>query len=590
MSITPKGISIQSIYKDYRENKLVVNRKYQRKLVWTLEEKERLIDTILRGYPIPLFLLAERKDESTNIYYEIIDGLQRLNAIFTFIENFYPYNNKYFDVEQLARVKQLAEEGIIDVNEEKNKKLDDQECADFLDYQLAITVFPVLSENEITDVFNRINSSGKQLSNQERRQAGVVSEFGEIVRKLASEIRGDVSSEIVELQNMPAISIDSSKYKLGYGLSAEDTLWCNQGILWSRNLRDSEDEEIIADILSSILLDEPFNRSRERLDELYSNTELSKTINMRLNSYGTEKILNEVKEIFSIFNNMFFNEAEKYFFRNIIMGKNRNPAKAGFYTVFMALYELIVSEGKSPVDNKGIIESLKSLQTKLTTTGHYITSDDRRKNIDLTKGLISNYFAKKEPPILGHGPSLTLDLTNSLRRSKVETAKYEFKQGILKLNDEKSLNSHIYQKIVNTICAIANLGKYSEGYIFLGIADKQSDNERIKLLYKTPTYEINEKFVVGIDHECRQLDINVEKYLSRLFGKISSSQLSEPTKTQVLSQIDTIEFKGLSIIRIKIPSQLQPTYVGNKIFIREDSSTKELTNPRKIAAIVSLFS
>jgi uncharacterized protein with ParB-like and HNH nuclease domain len=33
--------SIQSIYNLYREEKLFVNRKYQRKLVWTLEEKAK---------------------------------------------------------------------------------------------------------------------------------------------------------------------------------------------------------------------------------------------------------------------------------------------------------------------------------------------------------------------------------------------------------------------------------------------------------------------------------------------------------------------------------------------------------------------
>lgn len=113
MSITPKGLSIQSLYKDYRDNKLMVNRKYQRKLVWTLEEKEKLINTILQGYPIPLFLFAERKNPHGNIYYEIIDGLQRLNAIFEFIENNFSYKNKYFDIEQLARTKQLAKEGMI---------------------------------------------------------------------------------------------------------------------------------------------------------------------------------------------------------------------------------------------------------------------------------------------------------------------------------------------------------------------------------------------------------------------------------------------------------------------------------------------
>lgn len=43
MSITPRGMSIQEAYRLYREGSLLVNRRYQRKLVWTVAEKERLI-------------------------------------------------------------------------------------------------------------------------------------------------------------------------------------------------------------------------------------------------------------------------------------------------------------------------------------------------------------------------------------------------------------------------------------------------------------------------------------------------------------------------------------------------------------------
>ena len=40
--------SIQTAYGWFSDNKLIVNRRYQRKLVWTLEEKQRLIESILK--------------------------------------------------------------------------------------------------------------------------------------------------------------------------------------------------------------------------------------------------------------------------------------------------------------------------------------------------------------------------------------------------------------------------------------------------------------------------------------------------------------------------------------------------------------
>ncbi len=83
-------MSVQEGYRLYREQAVFVNRRYQRKLVWTESEKARLIESILSGFPIPLILLAERPRTEGAGKYEIIDGVQRLNAIFSFIENAFP--------------------------------------------------------------------------------------------------------------------------------------------------------------------------------------------------------------------------------------------------------------------------------------------------------------------------------------------------------------------------------------------------------------------------------------------------------------------------------------------------------------------
>ena len=89
--------SIQSLYGWYVDHQLIVNRQYQRKLVWTQEEKQSLIDSILKKYPVPAILLATREDGK----YEIIDGLQRLHAIVSFVENAFPsLDNRYFPVHE----------------------------------------------------------------------------------------------------------------------------------------------------------------------------------------------------------------------------------------------------------------------------------------------------------------------------------------------------------------------------------------------------------------------------------------------------------------------------------------------------------
>ena len=82
---------------DLKKNKmLTVNPEYQRGAVWNETMKKKLIDSILRGYPIPLIYLhhiernvAGMKREDL----EVIDGQQRINALYEFKEGVF----KLFD-------------------------------------------------------------------------------------------------------------------------------------------------------------------------------------------------------------------------------------------------------------------------------------------------------------------------------------------------------------------------------------------------------------------------------------------------------------------------------------------------------------
>jgi uncharacterized protein with ParB-like and HNH nuclease domain len=71
MSIVPHEMTVTEAYRLYRSGNLLVNRNYQRKLIWSVDEKEKLIGSILKGYPIPLILLAERPQVHGSGKYEI---------------------------------------------------------------------------------------------------------------------------------------------------------------------------------------------------------------------------------------------------------------------------------------------------------------------------------------------------------------------------------------------------------------------------------------------------------------------------------------------------------------------------------------
>jgi Protein of unknown function DUF262 len=241
--------SIQTLYAWYSEAKLWVNRRYQRKLVWTQIEKQKFIESVLKRYPVPAVLLAERETGE----YELIDGLQRLHTLVSFIEQAFPtLDNRYFDVEQFTTARTRAQEGIFE-RQSGVDVLTPKEVGTILDYSFPISVMRGSSDPEIDDVFSRINTYGHRLSDQERRQAGVQTMFSTLVRELACELRGDASSDVLSLAQMPAISIDLPMTKHGYSVVANEVFWCQQGVLRSTDLRDSMDEQCIADIAASIV-------------------------------------------------------------------------------------------------------------------------------------------------------------------------------------------------------------------------------------------------------------------------------------------------------------------------------------------------
>lgn len=587
MSITPRGMSVQEGYRLYRDNKLIVNRKYQRKLVWTLAEKQHLIDSIIKDYPIPLILLAEINEDGTT-FYEIIDGMQRLNAIFNFIENEYSIDDQYFDVDQFSRAKLAHSQGLFEV-EEGSKKLSSSLCADILDYQLAVTIFPVVNGNTVTDIFGRINSGGRQLSAQDKRQAGMIDDFSMLVRKLSSEIRGDDSNDQLPLSKMPEISIDSTRSNLGYALKADEIFWCKQGILWAKQLRDSEDEEMVVDICASLLLQEPIARSKELFDKIYDESDdIYLTIRRNLNGYGIEKLATEVKVTLSVLKEVIDQYDSSPNALRSIVNPSRNPIKTSFYAIFMAFYRLIIEEEKTPDNYQGIMNALKDLQKQMISSANYATTEDRVKNIDKTVGLIQRFFVRREPPLLNHGAGLALDVENSLRRSKLETSRYECKQGILNVDHAKKINNKVFDKLINTICAMANIGPDTNGYFFIGVADNLEDAERISDVYKINYEQIGNRYIVGVDREADVLGLNLEHYIDKIVNHIRNSQLADSLKTQILTKIDVVEIKGKTIIRINVPAQKEISFVGENAYIRDNTDTRIATQ-KELIALSKLF-
>ena len=88
MKATPDNeLHVSDVLHLKEKQMLFVNQEYQRGAVWTPTQKKKLVDSVLRGYPIPLMYFHHIKQTAGSLVserFEIIDGQQRINALSDF--------------------------------------------------------------------------------------------------------------------------------------------------------------------------------------------------------------------------------------------------------------------------------------------------------------------------------------------------------------------------------------------------------------------------------------------------------------------------------------------------------------------------
>lgn len=136
---------------------------FQRDSVWTKTDRRRLIESVVAGKPLPNVFLYKRHDERGELKYDVIDGKQRLEAIFAFTRA-RRFGRAGFDV------KLDVGEGARTYDWTTLSKRHPKVRGAFQSYQIP-TVELEGELNEIIDVFVSINSTGKKLTTSEKRHA-----------------------------------------------------------------------------------------------------------------------------------------------------------------------------------------------------------------------------------------------------------------------------------------------------------------------------------------------------------------------------------------------------------------------------------
>lgn len=148
--------SINDFINWQEHEELVLVPYFQRRDVWAGKAKSSLIDTILRDLPIPIVIVRQSIDPKTGrTIREVVDGQQRLRAIFEF------YKNNF------------------SIMKDHNEELGGLEFKDippaaqgkFRDYMLSVNVLRGATDQEVLDIFGRLNSYTLVLNAQEKLNA-----------------------------------------------------------------------------------------------------------------------------------------------------------------------------------------------------------------------------------------------------------------------------------------------------------------------------------------------------------------------------------------------------------------------------------
>jgi hypothetical protein len=185
MPIEPDHTSykVLDFLKWQRDGTLILRPPFQRKAVWRPALKSSLIDSLLRGYPVPALFLQDRSDAAS---FErrliVIDGQQRLRTALS-----------YVDVSCLPDADEKDDFVLLPMHDESRSNATFDDLPEEDRHQILNSRFTVylvdssVTESELLEIFRRMNTYGAKLNAQELRNAQYSGLFKELSYGLASE-------------------------------------------------------------------------------------------------------------------------------------------------------------------------------------------------------------------------------------------------------------------------------------------------------------------------------------------------------------------------------------------------------------------
>ncbi|HEX5284745.1 MAG TPA: DUF262 domain-containing protein [Bryocella sp.] len=151
---------------------LEVTPKFQRRSVWKSPARGFLMDTLIKGMPVPpIYLRKRQSDDFKQMIREVIDGQQRIMAVTEFIAGKYAISKNLRPDKKPAKFAQLP--------------LAEQDA--IRNYSFICEIVTGISDEEVLQMFARLNTYAVQLSKQELRNGRWFGQFKQTAYKLSFE-------------------------------------------------------------------------------------------------------------------------------------------------------------------------------------------------------------------------------------------------------------------------------------------------------------------------------------------------------------------------------------------------------------------
>lgn len=176
LDIEKSSYTAEEFFDWHTAGKLELSPDFQRGEVWRQPAKAFLIDTLLRGFPVPPIHLRILQRESGGLVRQVIDGQQRLTAVVDYLDGKYRLAAR----DMSGETPPWAAKRFSELSLPLRRRI--------LDYSFRCEVYKGnVDDSLVREIFARINIHSVPLNDQELRNGRYFGEFKNVVYLLSRE-------------------------------------------------------------------------------------------------------------------------------------------------------------------------------------------------------------------------------------------------------------------------------------------------------------------------------------------------------------------------------------------------------------------